>query len=744
MTHRRTRFEVRERHEGRRAFRVAASLGLLFACALVLLGPAGWCEAAVGQWTQHVNSSDLSWVHFDGSSVWCASTGGALKFDPATAQFQKIVRDGPGTLVSNLVSCVAVSDGHLSWFGTRGFGLSLLNQGQWILFTEGITQLPSNTILSLGSSGNSLWAGTTAGLALFEGATLTAIFDFAGTAGGIPNDVINDVTAGADTVWCATQGGVGRGVRVAGSWTWQAVNSGLASLNVLSVGRLGGRVWVGTQDDVFTYSTYEFNGGAWVKMGNSIFWAPTGFQERAGDLCAIGDSAVFVWTAPNWVRVSPPSTIQAQFRRAASDGTGKLWCATSKGLVSFNGADWEQFTPQGPQFNYAEGLSVGVDGNAWAAIRTQPAALKYDGNEWKLYDNSTTSGGLQFTTLFSVLSSRSGTVWFGHCCHITCRADRLDFVDGSEVWSNYYFNNAKNIREDQPGIVWFSSEGNGIYAFDPATSSQRQFTASVGGLASNDVESVVPLDSRRRWVGHLLAGLDYWDDRGTADASDDFWKHFSTSDGLLSMSVTSAVAAGNKVYVGSQKGVSVFQDTVWVRNYGAADLASVSATVNDVAADPFGNVWVGTDGGVAKIASGGGIEATYTFASSGLIDNEVHSVAVDSSKGEVWFGTPNGMAVLQAWNPAQGRNLARAYVYPNPFRPSSGDQEIRVDGLPTSVRASVHDVSGRLIKNFGTVSNGETIWDGTDLDNRAVPTGLYLLRLTAGNSSAVKKIAVIR
>lgn len=234
-------------------------VGILLACLVSILAlgcVVEICQAAVGQWTQYVNSSDLSWVHFDGANVWCASNGGALRFDPGTFQFQKIVRSGPGTLVSNALSCVAVSDGDLEWFGTMGSGLSLLHQGQWTLFTEGITELPSNSILSLSSSGNFLWAGTAAGLAMFVGSTLDATFNFANTGGGVPNDVINDVMAGTDTVWCATQGGVGRGVRLGEVWTWQAVNTGLASLNVLSVGRVGGRVWVGTQDNATTYSTY--------------------------------------------------------------------------------------------------------------------------------------------------------------------------------------------------------------------------------------------------------------------------------------------------------------------------------------------------------------------------------------------------------------------------------------------------------------------------------------------------------
>ncbi|MCX5800932.1 MAG: T9SS type A sorting domain-containing protein [Candidatus Eisenbacteria bacterium] len=711
-------------------------------------GLAGVCQGAVGDWTTHVNSDSLCWVHFDGTYVWCASNGGAVIFEPGVEQFTKTLRNGPGTLVNNDISCVAVSDGQMAWFGTSGFGLSLLHEGGWTLFTEGITLLPSNDILSLRSSGSSLWAGTRQGLALFQGSSLDATFDVSSTGGGIPNDVINDILATADTVWCATDGGVGMGVLSAGAWTWQALNSGLASLNVLCVGRLAGRVWVGIQDNVYSYSTYEYDGSAWVKMGASLSWAPVALQEMGGDLYVAGSaSGVFVWETSAWVDKTP-SSVTGSFIDLTSDGAGTLWCATSEGLVSYDGTDWRQFTPPGPQYDYVQDFSASPAGKMWAAIRSFPAALRLDGLEWTLFDNSTSGGGFQDATLFSVLASASGTVWFGHCCHVTCRADKLDYADGAEVWSNHYFNNSKDITEDVSGTVWFSSEGHGIYAFDPSTSSERNIDYTEGKLSSSSVEFVAPVDARRRWIGHMLNGVDFWDDLGTADESDDVWKHFETDDGLLSLSVTSGAIAGNKVYVGTGKGVTVFQDTVWLRNYGASDLVhdgvAVSSTVNDVAVDSRGNVWVATTGGVAEIAPSGDVAATFTYASSGLVGDEVLCVAVDETRGEVWFGTRKGMSVLEAWNPSEGKSLADAYVYPNPFRPLSGHQDIRIDGLPVPVMVSVYDLTGRMLRYLGTVGNGEKVWDGTDANGRAVSTGVYLLRLEASNASSVKKVAVIR
>jgi len=721
----------------------------IFACLaiLLMLVMVRACPAAVGDWITHINSSDLSWVHFDGTGLWCASNGGAVNFDPATERFTKIVRNEPGTLVRNDLSCVAVSGEQFVWFGTLGSGLNLLNQGNWSLFTEVITLLPSNYISSLESSGNSLWAGTAHGLALFDGGSIDAVFTVANTAGGIPGDTISSISAATDTVWCATNGGVGRGIRSAGTWTWQAVNSGLASLNVLCIGRLGARVWAGTKEGASVYGTYEYDGSSWVRVGGAFAWQPQDVHGAGGKLyAAAGSSGIYAMESGTWINVTP--AITASFTHLAVDTAGTLWCATSEGLLSFNGTEWREFTPPGPQYNYAEDLSIADDGRVWVATQSDQAALRFDGLEWKLYDNSTTGGAFQPRWLFSVFGSSLGTIWLGHCCFTDCRVDRLDYVDDTEVWGEDAFNNVKNIIEDPSGIVWFSADGLGsgigIYAFDPITEVTRTFSRSPGKLASNQVEVVAPIDSRRRWVGHMLAGADYWDDLGNADPSDDVWKHFSTDQGLLSLGISSAAVIGNKTFIGTLRGVSVFEDTTLLRNYGDSDLAPASATVNDVAGDPFGNIWLATAGGVVKIASSGEVASTFTFSSSGLVNNNVLSVAVDEARGEVWFGTPQGMSVLVAWSPSEGRNLAGAFVYPNPFRPRSGDQDIRLNGLPSPVSVSVYDLSGRLVRELGTVGNNEKVWDGTDENGRAVPTGVYLLRLEAGNASSIKKVAVIR
>jgi ligand-binding sensor domain-containing protein len=719
-------------------FRCASKAAVFLSSALALIALAGPSGGVVGEWTVHVNSSNMFCVFIDGANVWGASSGGAVRFTPGTAQFMKVVRDRPGSLVNNDVSCVAVSDGGLTWFGTRGFGLNLLDGNQWVLFTAGITELPSDNILSLASVGSVLWAGTTAGLARFEGSEFQEKFDVASTGGGIPNNTINSILADQDTVWCATAGGVARGVKPGASWTWQTVNGGLSSLNVLCVGRSGSVVWVGAAD-----GTYEFDGSVWVKRGGTPSWQPVALQEAGGNLyAAAGDSGIFIWQDDAWSSASP-AWLEAACRDLASDGSGNLWCASSEGFLLFDGAGWQQIEPPGPAYNYVEDISVSMEGDVWAASHSNSAAMRFDGTRWILYDNSTTGGGFQFNWLFSVLASSSGDVWFGHCCCPFCRVDRVTDLGGAETWDNFPFYNVKEIREDALGVIWFSANGGGIYVYDPVDSSWRNILPSLGKLSSNRIETIAPASSRLRWVGHALAGVDMWDDAGTAQEADDIWRHFTTVDGLASMNITSSALVDNKVYFGTPSGISVFQDTLWLRDYDAADLFPASAQVNDLTVDALGNVWVATSSGVVKIAASEEI-TVYKRSGSGLVDDHVRSVGVDNLSGRVWFGTPTGLSVLHTWIPSAGENLEDSYVYPNPFRPDRGHSEIRLGGIPSSAEAWAYDLAGRELKALGTIQSGERLWDGRDQDGRAVPAGVYLIKLQIGNATCIRKVAVIR
>ncbi|MFH1277241.1 MAG: FlgD immunoglobulin-like domain containing protein [Candidatus Eisenbacteria bacterium] len=83
---------------------------------------------------------------------------------------------------------------------------------------------------------------------------------------------------------------------------------------------------------------------------------------------------------------------------------------------------------------------------------------------------------------------------------------------------------------------------------------------------------------------------------------------------------------------------------------------------------------------------------------------------------------------------------------PNPFNPST-EISFLID-RPGSVNLTVHDASGRLVRTLhdGPAPAGlrSVVWDGTDDSGRAVGSGSYLARMTAGERVETRKISLVR
>jgi len=84
--------------------------------------------------------------------------------------------------------------------------------------------------------------------------------------------------------------------------------------------------------------------------------------------------------------------------------------------------------------------------------------------------------------------------------------------------------------------------------------------------------------------------------------------------------------------------------------------------------------------------------------------------------------------------------------YPNPFNPTT---RFTVD-VPRSaqVEVAIYNVLGQKIVTLmtGDQSAGsyEMEWSATDAHNQVVPTGIYFIRMTSDNFSAVQKIMLMK
>jgi len=92
------------------------------------------------------------------------------------------------------------------------------------------------------------------------------------------------------------------------------------------------------------------------------------------------------------------------------------------------------------------------------------------------------------------------------------------------------------------------------------------------------------------------------------------------------------------------------------------------------------------------------------------------------------------------------RRESAVVVAPNPFTTST--RILYAATTPVSTRLSIYDVSGRCVRMLerggSAAGQYQVEWDGRDDDGRAVPAGIYLVRVSVSEGSTLTRVMMIR
>ena len=176
-----------------------------------------------------------------------------------------------------------------------------------------------------------------------------------------------------------------------------------------------------------------------------------------------------------------------------------------------------------------------------------------------------------------------------------------------------------------------------------------------------------------------------------------------------------------------------------------ADYLLVGENIKAIAIDGANRKWLGTQTSGVYLMSENGQQTIqhFTTSNSPLLSNDILSIAINPSSGEVFFGTGQGIVSYQSDASEAGSTFGDVYAYPNPVR-QGFTGVITITGLVLNTQVKITDISGNLVCQ--TVSNGSiATWDGKDVHGRKVNTGIYLAICvnSDGTLSTITKILVI-
>jgi hypothetical protein len=458
---------------------------------------------------------------------------------------------------------------------------------------------------------------------------------------------------------------------------------------------------------------------------------------------------------------------------------GDLWIADiSSGLVKGkNMTDFSALNLPGPASNNAYHISSlngstvicpGGTDNSWNSLGRPVQVSSFRENNWTI---ST------FGDTFDALRSLIDPGDIGHLYISTWGGGLLEFRNNDLI--NHYNDANSPLQTMIPGkpyvricglamdndrYLWITQSGvpGSIKILKPdgnwIVNSLTIDAPVIGDL-------IITMDGFK-WIilpgGHGLFILD--DNKTPEAAGDDRFRKIvvkDTENQVISSVNTIAEDLDGNIWIGTDQGPliyynpgRVFAEDLYAsrikipRNDGSglSDYLLKSETVTSIAVDGANRKWLGTSGSGGYLVSPDGITQIKNFneQNSPILSDSIINLAIDNKTGDVWFGTSKGLQSYRGDATAGGERFDNVYAFPNPVR-EDFTGNVTITGLMRDSQINITDISGNLV--FKTISDGgEATWDLKTYSGKHVSTGVYLIFCASndGTQAFVTKILVIR
>lgn len=213
-----------------------------------------------------------------------------------------------------------------------------------------------------------------------------------------------------------------------------------------------------------------------------------------------------------------------------------------------------------------------------------------------------------------------------------------------------------------------------------------------------------------------------------------------------------------EIWVGTDEGVAVFYSPQDVLTNQPSDAERIlvdidgyvqylleTESVKAIAIDGANRKWFGTERAGIFLLSADGTEQIHHFTedNSPLFSNNITSLAINDETGEVFIGTAKGLISYKSDATGGDDTNTDVYAYPNPVKPGYTGP-IAIKGLVKDAIVKITDITGTIIYET-RAEGGQAIWNGHNFDGRKARTGVYLVFITNddGSESMVTKILFI-
>ena len=342
--------------------------------------------------------------------------------------------------------------------------------------------------------------------------------------------------------------------------------------------------------------------------------------------------------------------------------------------------------------------------------------------------------------------------------------------------------NLKSIRVsgttfDNEGLLW-SCTGrveHPLKSYNPSTGQWQEYGFDdliINPLTDEFGYSDIVIDQNgNKWMGGYKLGLVGVNAAGT------IYKNVVSDEQNLPSSFISALAVDkrNQLWIGTIQGLRVLYNTsgffeeenpevssIIIEEDGLGSELLFQQFVSSIVVDGSNNKWIGTfDTGLFYFTANGQ-ETIYHFTkdNSPLPSNNILDLSLDSSTGVIYIATDKGLLSFFVGGSDTKDSLSNAFVYPNPVRPTFNitEEKVKIKDISDNVNIKITDIEGNLVAEAQSRTNlrykgynleidgGTAYWNGKNLANNVVASGVYLIMLTDLDNLETKilKVMVVR
>ena len=529
---------------------------------------------------------------------------------------------------------------------------------------------------------------------------------------------------------------------------------------------------------------FYLDNNEWKRLENSIYSMNNNISSSANHLflSRANDVVVYDKTLNILNTLSYNSNFITTYPRdVLEDKNGNFWIADgAEGLMKYikNNNYFESHTPNSPMYWFASSfaftpekvyVSLGSKNTSWENAWIQGILMTYENDLWDTlkYVNMSV-----FDINNVIVNPQNHENVFA-----ACFGKGIIELKNKKI-SKIYDTTNSTLR---PPLAWASSiqcygmafdKDNNFWATTMLTSSLLNVRKPNGSWKSFNFNGIaarvsnVMIDKiNQKWITlPKSTGIIVFNDNNTIDnTADDHFKLLNTAYGngnLPSTNINAVVCdKDGKVWVGTQMGLVVFYNPenifskynfdaqpITIEQDGKPQHLMGAENVTAIAVDAANRKWIGTQSAGVFLFSPDGQKEIYHFNidNSPLLSNSIIAIGINPYNGEVFISTDNCIVSFKGDAIDGFEKYTEVLAYPNPVK-EDYDGPIAIKGLITDSDVKITDVNGNLVY-ITKALGGQAIWNGKDLNNNKVNTGVYLVFCANedGSETMVTKILFLK